>query len=150
MTYTEKELDQFLHGISLSLLSKKSAQHWRYDEETAKEIEWLEALERKVRADKADRKTENSSENPNNSKVSEKLTGSTRSKMEQVDKDINVRSKEPQTVVRLKHFKCPKCGRSDYIRSFEDWGIDGGIYKYKCINCNTYIKDEPQTEREGE
>lgn len=46
--------------------------------------------------------------------------------------------------------KCPKCGRSDYIRSFEDWGIDGGIYKYKCINCNTYIKDEPQTEREGE
>ena len=58
MTYTEKELDQFLHGISLSLLSKKSAQHWRYDEETAKEIEWLEALERKVRADKADRKTE--------------------------------------------------------------------------------------------
>ena len=58
MTYTEKELDQFLHGISLSLLSKKSAQHWRYDEETAKEIEWLEALERKIRADKADRKTE--------------------------------------------------------------------------------------------
>ena len=67
MTYTEKELDQFLHGISLSLLSKKSAQHWRYDEETAKEIEWLEALERKVRADKADRKTENSSGKPNNS-----------------------------------------------------------------------------------
>lgn len=58
MTYTEKELNQFLHGINLSLLSKKSAQHWRYDEETAKEIEWLEALERKVRADKADRKTE--------------------------------------------------------------------------------------------
>ena len=50
---------------------------------------------------------------------------------------------EPQQVVRLKHFKCPKCGRSDYIRSFEDWGVDGGIYKYKCINCNTYIKDEP-------
>lgn len=80
MTYTEKELDQFLHGISLSLLSKKSAQHWRYDEETAKEIEWLEVLERKVRADKADRKSE-----------------PTISKMEQVGKDINVRSKdEPQ------------------------------------------------------
>lgn len=69
MTYTEKELDQFLHGISLSLLSKESAQHWRYDEETAREIEWLEALERKVRADKADRKTENSSEKPNNCKA---------------------------------------------------------------------------------
>ena len=79
MTYTEKELDQFLHGISLSLLSKKSAQHWRYDEETAKEIEWLEALERKVRADKADRKTEPTS-----------------SKMEQVDKDI-IAKDEPQT-----------------------------------------------------
>ena len=131
MTYTEKELDQFLHGISLSLLSKKSAQRWRYDEETAKEIEWLEVLERKVRADKADRKTENSSEKPNNCehitedgvtcakypacddcldnplnkvKGSERLvkgseqTKSTISKMEQVDKDINVRSKdEPQT-----------------------------------------------------
>ena len=77
MTYTEKELDQFLHGISLSLLSKKSAQHWRYDEETAKEIEWLEVLERKVRADKTDRKTEpNSSEKPNKSEIP---TGSERS-----------------------------------------------------------------------
>ena len=76
MTYTEKELDQFLHGISQSLLSKKSAQHWRYDEETAKEIEWLEVLERKVRADKADRKTENSSEKPNKSEIP---TGSERS-----------------------------------------------------------------------
>ena len=82
--------------------------------------------------------------------LADRKTEPTISKMEQVDKDINVRSKEPQTVVRLKHFKCPKCGRSDYIRSFEDWGIDGGIYKYKCINCNTYIKDEPQAEREGE
>ena len=109
MTYTEKELDQFLHGISLSLLSKKSAQHWRYDEETAKEIEWLEVLERKVRADKTDRKTEpNSSEKPNNCEDLQDwkdrmwaeaiVTEPTISKMEQVDKDINVRSKdEPQT-----------------------------------------------------
>lgn len=111
MTYTEKELDQFLHGISLSLLSKKSAQHWRYDEETAKEIEWLEALERKVRADKADRKTE-----------------PTCSKMEQVDKDINVRSKdEPQT--------CSVNGRP-----------------YDCGNCEYHkcTADEPQTERNSE
>ncbi len=42
--------------------------------------------------------------------------------------------------------KCPKCGRSDYIKSFKDWGIDGGIYKYKCINCNTYIKGEVRDE----
>ena len=150
MTYTEKELDQFLHGISLSLLSKKSAQHWRYDEETAKEIEWLEVLERKVRADKADRKTENSSEIPNNCKDAENPSGEvwecgcfldtycehqiydrnpdgtinivecgykpktepTSSKMEQVDKDINVRSKEPQI------FICPI--QDDYEALIED------------------------------
>lgn len=42
---------------------------------------------------------------------------------------------------------CPNCGRSDYIRSFEkDFGIKSD-FKYKCINCNTYIKDAPQTER---
>ena len=35
---------------------------------------------------------------------------------------------------------CPKCGRSDYIRSFEkDFGIKNSEYEYKCINCNTYI-----------
>ena len=67
----------------------------------------------------ADRKTENSSEKPNNC--------------------------ESQTI------RCPKCGRTDYIRDMEkDMGIKGSHYKYKCINCNTYIKDEPQTEREGE
>lgn len=108
MTYTEKELDQFLHGISLSLLSKKSAQHWRYDEETAKEIEWLGALERKVRADKADRKTENSSEKPNNSTISI---------LEQVDKDINVRSKdEPQT---CSFSDCDNFKNPDYERCIE-------------------------------
>ena len=48
--FTEREYEQFLHGISLSLLSKRSAQHWRYDEETAQEIQWLESLEQKVRA----------------------------------------------------------------------------------------------------
>ena len=43
---------------------------------------------------------------------------------------------------------CPNCGRSDYIRSFEkDFGIKNSEYRYKCINCNTYIKDAPQTER---
>lgn len=48
--FTKREYRQFLHGISLSLLSKRSAQHWRYDEETAQEIQWLESLEQKVRA----------------------------------------------------------------------------------------------------
>lgn len=49
--YTKKELDVFRHGISLSLLSKRSSQHWRYDEDTAKEIEFLEKLYKKVVAD---------------------------------------------------------------------------------------------------
>lgn len=51
---------------------------------------------------------------------------------------------EPQTI------RCPNCERTDYIRDMEkDMGIKGSAYKYKCINCNTYIKDEPQTERRG-
>jgi len=49
--YTEEELRVFAHGISLSLLSKRSAQHWRYDEDTATEIEFLERLYEKVSAD---------------------------------------------------------------------------------------------------
>ena len=49
--YTEEELRVFQHGISLSLLSKRSAQHWRYDEDTATEIEFLERLYEKVSAD---------------------------------------------------------------------------------------------------
>ena len=46
---------------------------------------------------------------------------------------------------------CPNCGRSDYIRSFEkDFNIKNSGYRYKCINCNTYIKDAPQTEERSE
>lgn len=83
------------------------------------------------------KQTENSSEIP---------TGSTISKMEQVGKDINVRSKDEEQTDKDK-VVCPNCGRSDYIRSFEkDFGIKNSGYKYKCINCNTYIKDTPQTE----
>ena len=49
--YTEEELRVFAHGISLSLLSKRSAQHWQYDENTATEIKFLERLYEKVVAD---------------------------------------------------------------------------------------------------
>ena len=49
--YTEEELRVFQHGISLSLLSKRSAQHWHYDEDTATEIKFLERLYEKVCAD---------------------------------------------------------------------------------------------------
>ena len=63
--------------------------------------------------DMTDRKTENSSEKPNNSTIS---------KMEQVDKDINVRSKdEPQT-----HDICTNT--------------------HECVK-DTHDKDEAQTER---
>lgn len=51
---------------------------------------------------------------------------------------------ETQTV------RCPKCGRTDYIREFgKDFSVtaEEAGFKYKCINCNTYIKTEPQTER---
>ena len=47
--------------------------------------------------------------------------------------------------------RCPKCGRTDYIRNMEkDMGIKGSLYKYKCINCNTYIKDEPTISKMGQ
>lgn len=49
--YTEEELRVFQHGISLSLLSKRSAQHWRYDEDTATEIKFLERLYEKIGTD---------------------------------------------------------------------------------------------------
>jgi len=52
--YTEEELRVFQHGISLSLLSKRSAQHWQYDENTATEIKFLERLYDKVVADMGD------------------------------------------------------------------------------------------------
>ena len=48
---TEEELRVFQHGISLSLLSKRSSQHWQYDEDTATEIKFLERLYEKVVAD---------------------------------------------------------------------------------------------------
>ena len=48
--YTEEELRVFAHGISLSLLSKRSSQHWQYDKDTATEIEFLERLYDKVSA----------------------------------------------------------------------------------------------------
>lgn len=48
MEFTKREYQQFCHGISMSLLSKKSAQKWRYDDETAEEIRFLEGLESKV------------------------------------------------------------------------------------------------------
>ena len=51
LRYTEDELRVFQHGISLRLLSKRSAQHWRYDEDTATEIKFLERLYEKVVAD---------------------------------------------------------------------------------------------------
>ena len=95
-----------------------------------------------------DRKTENNSEKPNNSKVSEKPTGSTRSKMEQVDKDINVRSKDkPQICDTCRYYNSNiPCGSTPSAckeaDKFAEEFVDG-LKKLK-------PKDEPQTEREGE
>ena len=149
-----------------------------------------------IRNDKADRKTENSSEKPNNSDTisrqaaisaicnacgkidcdkmdkCEKLqlppancsefpnncedlqdwkdrmwaeaivTEPTISKMEQVDKDINVRSKdEPQWTKE----NCKGCKYNEYPYD------SGTCFVRVCINGNKYEpKDEPQTEREDE
>lgn len=49
--YTAEELREFLDGISLSLLSLRSAQYWKYDEKVADRIMWLESLYKKVKYD---------------------------------------------------------------------------------------------------
>lgn len=49
--YTNKELRVFMHGISMRLLSLRSAQHWKYDDETAEEIKFLERLYKKVESE---------------------------------------------------------------------------------------------------
>ena len=51
MNYSMRDCREFLHGISLHLCSLKSAQYWRYDEKTAKEIEYLEELYARVEKD---------------------------------------------------------------------------------------------------
>jgi len=56
--YTEEELRVFQHGISLSLLSKRSSQYWKYDEDTATEIKFLERLYEKVGADMRTKKAD--------------------------------------------------------------------------------------------
>ena len=134
MIYTEKELNQFLHGISLSLLSKKSAQHWRYDEETAREIEWLEALERKVRADKADRKTEQKKwETPPKFEHKGIITTC-------VSVPLALIKDEPQTVETM---SCQEC------KHFNENAV---MYLDQCEfcfkECHYEPKDEPQTETE--
>lgn len=49
--YTNEELEVFRQGISIRLLSLRSAQNWRYDEDTAEEIRFLEGLYEKCGTD---------------------------------------------------------------------------------------------------
>ena len=49
--YTNKELHVFMNGISIRLLSLRSAQHWKHDDETAEEIKFLERLYKKVESE---------------------------------------------------------------------------------------------------
>ena len=49
--YTKKELETFLHALSLRLLSLRSAQHWSYDDKRAEELKFLSHLYKKVEAD---------------------------------------------------------------------------------------------------
>lgn len=46
--FTKEELLAMAHGISLQLLSLRSAQVWEFDEKTADEILFLERLYRKI------------------------------------------------------------------------------------------------------
>ena len=191
MEFTKREYQQFYHGISMSLLSKKSAQKWRYDDETAEEIRFLEGLESKVldkirQADTPQTETKIETQNSNLTfekdecaKEYEELglkelkelikadrkTELTISKMEQVDKDINVRSKdEPQTYVinpqePTNDDKCFECddfftcgGQCNKIETEpQTCSVNGRPYS-ECGNCEYHkcTADEPQTERSSE
>ena len=60
------------------------------------------------------------------------------------DRKTEPSNSEKPNSCEVQTIRCPKCGRTDYIRDMEkDMGIKGSHYKYKCINCNTYIKTEP-------
>ena len=98
----------------------------------------------------SDRKTENCSEIPNNCEDKPQKSCSTCGYSPQTPSCDTCEGysnwwlleNEPQII------RCPKCGRSDYIREFgKDFNVtaEEAGFKYKCINCNTYI--EPQTER---
>ena len=39
---------------------------------------------------------------------------------------------------------CPRCGNGNYMRSLR--GIDT-VYQFKCINCNSYFKNEDIAEK---
>ena len=92
----------------------------------------------------ADRKTESNSEKPNSSTIS---------KMEQVDKDINVRSNdEPQT--------CDDCIWSvcNYNKAFEDepqkimekcYSCKWWNYSYGCSNKKGICEFEPLKDEQG-
>ena len=85
--------------------------------------------------------------NPSNEKYysSEFIKGFNCGAQRQFEADMADRKTEPQTI------RCPKCGRSDYIREFgKDFSVtaEEAGFKYKCINCNTYI--EPQSNRKTE
>ena len=108
MEFTKREYQQFYHGISMSLLSKKSAQKWRYDDETAEEIRFLEGLESKVldKIRQADTPQTEREDEPQTCSVSGRPYSECAdcehfrctADEPQFDKDINVRSKdEPQT-----------------------------------------------------
>lgn len=49
--YSVEELKEFADGISMKLCSLRSAQHWKYDEETANRIIWLDRLYDKIKDD---------------------------------------------------------------------------------------------------
>lgn len=113
-----------------------------------------------IRNNTADRKTENSSEIPNNSTIS---------KMEQVEDepqrdcflckwlgevDVCGRCRNRNLFCEAElQPRCPNCGKRGYIRSLESMGVKlkhFDEYKWKCTNCNKYFKEEPKDEPQTE
>ena len=116
MEFTKREYQQFYHGISMSLLSKKSAQKWRYDDETAEEIRFLEGLESKVL-----------------------------DKIRQADTSQTEREDESQTcsVNGRPYSECSDC---EHFRCTADEPQTETSTNNSIISEKLQLKDEPQTE----
>ena len=130
MEFTKREYQQFHHGISMSLLSKKSAQKWRYDDETAEEIRFLEGLESKVldkirQADTPQTETQNSNKNSNVISVYDGVSEAVRCAM----------CSNPNKSVRGCDGAC---------------SYDEKLYERIMKAIAESVADTPQTEREGE
>ena len=156
MEFTKREYQQFYHGISMSLLSKKSAQKWRYDDETAEEIRFLEGLESKVldkirQADTPQTETQNSNKNSNVISVYDGVSEAVRCAMCS-NPNKSDRGCDGACSYDEKLYERLMKAFAESIAEDEPQTCSVNGRPYDCGKCEYFrcTADEPQTERSGE